>query len=258
MHNHNHKPDEWPIFILSLEGDEDRRAPLVSALSDMGMSAVVLIGVDGRRGLPAWAEKRVARQRQHPGLRPLTDGELACALSHANAYHKIVENNLPGAIIFEDDARLDAKFKSFFNARAHMSADMVLLGYGSCWVRRMWKKDIGAGIQLFRIAVTPVLAHGYCVSHAAALSLIEATTPIREFADWPCDISKMKVLAAYPRLAHQNAEDVGYSHLEADRSAEKHKDMLLSPWVRKKRQFRKRLRYSWWTARFAKLLSLKL
>ena len=44
----------WPIFVLSLEGDEARRAPLLDTLAKMGLDAEVLIGVDGRGGLPDW------------------------------------------------------------------------------------------------------------------------------------------------------------------------------------------------------------
>jgi glycosyl transferase family 25 len=249
---------DWPVYILSLEGDEERRAPLLSALAEMGISAEVLIGVDGRNGLPAWAEKKIMRRRLSPEKRPLTDGEYACALSHVNAYVNILEKNHPGAIIFEDDATIDSRFKAFLNARAHLLGDMVLLGHKNCWVKKSRKFDIAAGLHLYSVANNPLLAHAYSISRTAAQTLLTAATPVREPADWPCDLWHMNVFAIDPQVAHQTIQDIDHSHLEADRLELISKYKPEKSGNKLKNFFFKRLSGSWWRTWFVRRTSRKL
>lgn len=249
---------EWPIYILSLEGEEERRAPLLSALADMGLSAEVLIGVDGRKGLPERAEEQILRQRLDPAKRPLTDGEYACALSHVNAYRNILDQDVRGAIIFEDDARIDDGFKTFVEARGYALGDMVLLGHRRCWVSRFDNRKISPRLNLHRIAITPHLAHAYSVSSDAARALLEAATPVREPADWPCELSRMNVFAIEPQVAHQRTQDLGHSHLEADRLELLSKYKPIKSQGKWKRLIRKRSRHSWWRSWLMKRMNRRL
>lgn len=219
-----HQIDHWPIFVLSLESDEARRAPLLSSLAEMGLEAEVLIGVDGRAGLPAWAEAEVDREaawiwENKRFLRHLTDGELACALSHVHAYRKIVDEGLPGAIIFEDDAILSGALKHFVAVRGHQAGDMVLLGHHNTYICRFSKRRLCEGVVGHRLVASPAFAHGYSLSRFAAAYLLDRATPVRTRADWPCDISQLKSLAADPQIALQPADRAAQSHLEAGRRA---------------------------------------
>ena len=215
--------DRWPIFVLSLDGDEARRAPLLDALADMGLEAEVLIGVDGRNGLPAWAEAEVDRGRQwswdHRPSKHLTDGELACALSHVQAYRKIIDQGLPGAILFEDDAVLSDTFETFIAARGYEAGEMVLLGHHHTHVNRFSKKPICNGVVGHRLAATPAYAHGYALTYGAAEYILERAVPIHARADWPCDISRLKSLAVDPQIAVQPEDRKEHSHIEAGRRA---------------------------------------
>lgn len=248
----------WPIYVISLDGETERRAPLLSALSEMGLSAEVLAAGDGRNGLPDWAESMVSRPRKNALLRPLTDAELGCALSHAIIYRKILDENLPGAIIFEDDAKVDQRFRPFLEAGGHKLGDMVLLGHGGCAAHWACKHRIDPDISLYRIAVAPKLTHAYCVSHLAAQTLAMSTTPVSELADWPCDISRMNVLAAYPVLARQHIQDTENSHIEVARRKQKSQDILLNRRSRFKRIIMRRFSYSWWAWKYAKRFKRRL
>lgn len=248
----------WPIFILSLEGDERRRAPLLSTLSSMGLSAQVLIGVDDRKGLPECEKHRVCQARKDRSARPLTDGEFACALSHINAYIKIVEEGLPGAIIFEDDARINAGFATFMAKNSYNKASMILLGHGRCRTRWFCTEQLDNRVRLFRILMMPRLAHAYSVSRVAAQTLISVATPVTEVADWPCDISEMDVLAVSPQLALQNVDSMVSSHLGAQRMRVKIEDSAVRPLNRLKRILHKRIKKSWWKGFFAKYCGRRL
>lgn len=224
------KTDRWPIFILSLEGDEARRAPLLNSLAEMGLNAEVLIGVDGRGGLPAWAEAEVDRDvgwalARRP-YRVMTDVELACALSHVLAYRKIINDGLSGAIIFEDDASIGETFKDFVVSRGYEIAEMVLLGHEETWVRRSSETPLCQGVVGHRLVASPVLAHGYSLSRTAAAYILARAVPVRARADWPCDISRLNSLAADPQIALQPADRNAQSHLENDRRAARRDDKL--------------------------------
>jgi len=190
----------------------------------MGIEAELLIGVDGRTRLPIWAEAEVNRDaawiwENKRSTRYLTDGELACALSHVRAYRKIVDEGLPGAIIFEDDAILRDSLKDFIAERGHKAGDMVLLGHCNTYIRRFSKVRLCEGVVGHRLAASPALAHGYSLSRMAAEHILKKATPVRARADWPCDVSKLKSLAADPQIALQPTDRETQSHLEAGRRA---------------------------------------
>lgn len=247
---------DWPIFILSLKDDIERRAPLMSSLEEMGFSPEVLFGVDGRHGLTEWAERQVNRERQDWLRRPLTDAELACSLSHRRAYQEIVDKNLPGAIIFEDDAKLDPKFKCFWDAKGYKHGDMVLLAHRKCWVKPRSRQGISPGVFGYKICVEPDAAYGYCISHKAAETLLSAATPVREVADWPCNISEMNVLALDPQLALHDGYEIASSHLEEARNAVRKSNLRPKP--RWQRILFRRLRRSYWQDWVKKKLSRRL
>ncbi len=214
----------WPIFVLSLEGDEARRAPLLKSLAEMGLEAEVLIGVDGRNGLPDWAEAEVDRRTawtwdENRSFGHLTDGEMACALSHVLAYKNILDGDLPGAIIFEDDAIVSDAFKHFVVERGYAKGDMVMLGHRNTVVRLFPKKRLCKGVFGYRLLNSPIYAHGYSISNLAAEYVLNAAIPVRARADWPCDISRLKSLAADPQIAVQPTNRHVVSHLEAGRRA---------------------------------------
>ena len=226
----------WPIFILSLEGDEVRRAPLLTSLANMGLEAEVLIGVDGRNGLPSWAEAEVDREKAWTWdntrfVGHLTDGELACALSHALAYRKIIDENLPGAILFEDDAIVKEEFKHFVEDHGYEAGELVMLGHRNTRVRRFSETRLCKDIVGYRLVNSPIYAHGYSVSRIAAKYILKAASPVRATADWPCDISRLKALAADPQIALQPDDRLQTSHLEAGRQASRQeRERLKTPY----------------------------
>jgi len=238
--------NNWPIFILSLEDAYERRGPLIQSLRELQLSYEVLCGVDGRLELPFWAEKNVLRRRSRWGKRPMTNGEFGCALSHQKAYRTIIERRLPGAIIFEDDARLQGGFEALIASGKHKVGEMTLLGHRMCWVDETPFLEVNRHLSLYRVRVRPHNAHAYAVSSSAAQTLLTASTPVSEPADWPCDISKFYTLAVEPQVAIQEADNVVQSHLEAERQ-----DMLQNRsgifiTNKRRRKILKRFQWSFW------------
>jgi glycosyl transferase family 25 len=55
------------------------------------------------------------KSRKEREGKPLNRGEIGCALSHFKVYQKIIDENLPYALIFEDDACIDKSFLKIYH-----------------------------------------------------------------------------------------------------------------------------------------------
>lgn len=217
------KPD-FPILILSLEGDERRRAPLLQKLDDLGLEYQVFHGVDGRKGLPPEYESKVDRvAAQKNNRRFLGDSELAASLSHHEIYRHIVENGLPGAIILEDDAILLDAFEGFVKRGEYRPYDMALLDHEEARVLRkpVMKADGYLVYRLFNHQMWQFTyrATGYSLSQKGAQYMLSVTTPVQDVPDWPGDITTIGAVALHPHVVDRPDPLTGVSHLRDDRDA---------------------------------------
>ena len=94
---------DWPLFVLTLSGDEDRHAQLTARRG----GATVRVGIDERRRLATQYTAAINRDAVPSRMdRDMT----ACGLSHRAIYRRIVGEGLRGAILLEDDAFLQPHF----------------------------------------------------------------------------------------------------------------------------------------------------
>jgi hypothetical protein len=92
-----------PVLIVSLARATERRAKLSEQLATFNVpfeffDAVDAADLSGRISDLADSEAIFARYG-----RPLGDKEIACSLTHKGVYRRILESDLDGAIILEDD-----------------------------------------------------------------------------------------------------------------------------------------------------------
>jgi glycosyl transferase family 25 len=204
-----------PIYVLSLLGDEERRQPLLSSLDVLKVRYKVILGVDGRRGLPSEFEaeiNRAAAEARHG--RQLTDGEFACALSHRKIYQSILDENLLGALILEDDIIVDGRLIEFLQTRTYERADLVMLDHSHARVRGK-SCEVIPGVQLARLSLPSCRTSAYSVTAKAAAYLVRVSSPISSQADWPGDITTLGAAALDPRIVERPVEES--SHLQVDR-----------------------------------------
>jgi glycosyl transferase family 25 len=210
----------WPLFVISLQDARRRREKVVAACAPHAITPIILDAIDGRQGLPAALEGNVdrGRARQHVG-RTLSDAELACALSHQAIYRRIVDEELPGAIILEDDAILSPGFFEFIAGRGYLAADFVQMDHMDTRVwygrRRRWSDDI----SLIPLAANASLATGYSLSARGARYMLHHTMPVGGLADWPCDMTGLGGLVTWPRLVDHPPFETSDSAIEKARRA---------------------------------------
>ncbi|QFG36632.1 glycosyl transferase family 25 [Paracoccus pantotrophus] len=209
---------DWPIFILTLEGDEARRQPLLDQLAGMGLQWRLIYGVDGRRGLPAEYLSMIDRDAAHDRLkRPMTDSEFACALSHRQIYETIMDEGLDGALVLEDDAILTPDFPDFIRAGHHLTDTLALLDH--CGGRVLpWQRKKAGRWLMYRPARPAWLCTGYTLCRNTAQELLRATIPINFVSDWPVDLYHLRAWLVVPRVVHHNPQGQGPSHLAQDRA----------------------------------------
>lgn len=211
--------DDWPIFILSLPGDEARRQPLLDQLQAAGLGWRIILGVDGRRGLPpdclAQIDRDAAQQRLGYAM---VDGEFACALSHRLIYRTIVDEGLSGAVVLEDDAILAPDFAQFLQAGHHRIPLLALLDYRFGRALLWQKRPLGRWTA-YRAVQRATLTSGYSLSRRGAEKLLAATAPVSFVADWPVDLYDFGAELIVPRVVLHNPPGEGPSHLDAGRSA---------------------------------------
>ena len=231
----------FPVFVLSLPGDDARRAPLERWLQAQNLPFEVVFGVDGRAGLPPDCEPLIDRARARQTLgRAMGDGEFACALSHQKIYQCILDRDLPGAVILEDDARPRPPFLEFYRAQGYLAAPMILLDHRNTRVR-LWERPrhVG-GVDLYRLSLPPFCAAAYSLTAAAARQMRDNAFPISRPADWPCDITQFEAVAAMPRPVIHTEEIGRASHLSRERVRQDRRSRFLHPWYWK-RWVRKRM-----------------
>ena len=117
-------------YVINLARSTDRRAHITAELKKTGMDYEIMTAVEGRE--VDLSDRTII----DPALTYVTQfltGTAGAALSHLNAYRKIVEDGLDVALVLEDDVVLPADLGSLADAVAnHLTgAEIALLSYGS-------------------------------------------------------------------------------------------------------------------------------
>lgn len=212
------KIKHWPIFVLTLVGDEERRSGLIDQLEKLDLPFHLHFGIDGRQGLPKEFEKLIDREGAHKkNGRDLSDGEFACALSHRTIYQEVVKRNAPGAIVLEDDAVVDRKLRDFIEMKGYEAANLVMLDHSHARVRGP-RIQLGDVSEARTLSLPSCLTTAYSISLEGCASLIAATSPLVDLADWPGDICRLGALALAPQIVAHPDPSSGVSHLREGRT----------------------------------------
>jgi glycosyl transferase, family 25 len=239
--------EHWPVFVISLADSVGRRTQISEQLSALSIPFQFIDAIDGRAGLPAEYERMVDRAGTIAyERRVMSDAEYACALSHMSVYKRVIDENLPGAIVLEDDAILGPEFAAYRQARAYEHGDLIQLDYAGAYVRRLAKavKQFPE-FQLMPMVKPGVLTTGYSVTLAGAQHIYANGLPIRSPADWPCDVSAITTFLTIPRLVDHPPLCAEQSTIEAGRRV-----LQIPPDARKSARF---LKASYWRRKWLSL-----
>lgn len=123
-------------FVINLDRNPERLAFMRGQLAGFGLPFERFPAVDGRALSPADRATRFARVRSFIAAKKrLSDAEIGVALSHVGCCRRLVEEDLPYALVLEDDVRLYANFPATLRRVAafvdpNAPQLVVLSGYG--------------------------------------------------------------------------------------------------------------------------------
>lgn len=176
------------VFVINLPAQVDRRALMLAQLKAAGIDAEIIEAVDGN----ALSAKRIASVYDAAASkatcgRELARGEIGCALSHQAIYRRVIERELPWAVVIEDDTLLGRDFRPVLGAIVASLDAQLSTVYLFSHVDRYtnWGRQKLAPGR--RWLVTPVRAHGghcYLITNAAAHALLRANEPIHFPVDY--------------------------------------------------------------------------
>lgn len=164
-------------FVIHLDRATGRKAAVAELLKVSPFEAEILPACDGA------AMQTAERDALYPGpshFEPrypfaLGAGEIGCFVSHIRAWQKIVDEDLPGALILEDDVEVDQSL--FAPAVAFCQTHLETHGYIQLQVRRVPEDALvlaeGGGFKLVRPKVAPLRTSAQLVSRKAAEILLE-------------------------------------------------------------------------------------
>lgn len=173
-----------PIFVINLDRDTAKLAGMEAQLAERGVPFTRVPAVLGR-GL---GPEELARWRPDPHYwrerRDFHLGEIGNVLSHRSILERIVRENLPLAVILEDDVGVSADLRQILETLAqdmHGFEAIKLEGlemHGSPgWVRAMG--TLGGRTLFF--SFRPALGcAGYAVTQKGARKLLKALDWVRE------------------------------------------------------------------------------
>ena len=98
----------FPIFVINLPIDKDRRAAIERRLHVLGARYEVVDGVYGDDARVIARYDQIRAIKEHG--KPLVFGERGCALAHVLVHERIIRENIPYALILEDDILLPDNF----------------------------------------------------------------------------------------------------------------------------------------------------
>ena len=196
--------------VLTLIIGLDRNYRGVALEAQLGASGLAyrrVQGVEGTyQGQPT-AAYTDARSAELLYGRPLSPGEIGCALAHRDCYLQLLASDAEWALVFEDDAlivRADAlrEAVSRIGELPHVSSPSVLMLYG-----RKMASDVGrqlevSGSQIVKLAQTPTTTTAYFINRSAASQILQYGLPLRNPADWPVGVEgRLEFFGVYPWVA---------------------------------------------------------
>ncbi len=175
------------IFIISLAASQDRRSFMADQLHKLKLDYEFVDGVIGRDYYddPAFYDKAKALRIEK---RSLTPGELGCALSHQKIYRQIINDKLPYALIFEDDAEFSPDLPKVLSSLEPMIKpnDFIQLERCDVYHKRSARPLFGP----YRLVKPRMILYGsmcqsagYIITKEAAARILSVNFPVYVPAD---------------------------------------------------------------------------
>ncbi|MER8413263.1 MULTISPECIES: glycosyltransferase family 25 protein [unclassified Mesorhizobium] len=165
-------------LVINLDRSPDRLARVTAEFARIGVPFERVQAIDARD------RPDLDQLPQNVGYRnrlPLTDGEIACLLSHRACWAAIAQGDARYGAIFEDDIVFAAKAGALLRDSNWIPADAEVVKLESYFCKTVIRRkriDIGHGFSTSKLDAGHIGTAGYIISRQTALDLIKATEEI--------------------------------------------------------------------------------
>lgn len=179
-------PQAFPAFVINLERAPERRLYITSHLRSIGIEPIIVPAFDGRK---MSMDELVAKGQYNDEVskrsfdRSLLLGEIGCTLSHFSIYERMVKEDIPVALVVEDDAQ--------FAPDARQRLEALLKAAPPDWAIIQLKFDsrnfdtttVPTLVRFRSEGQLPVNSTSYLINLAAAKVMAANVLPVRYPAD---------------------------------------------------------------------------
>jgi glycosyl transferase family 25 len=179
------------VFVINLERSTARRESIKKQLDEAGVEFEFIKAVDGSSLTDEYLQK--ALNFEEIAKRPylMRKGAYGCALSHYAIYLKMIAENIPHAVILEDDVLINKEFKNIISGLTDrlLPNEVILLFTQNNFMPIVFSSLDTEPIYNKYKSVYPIepwalgSAAGYIITNEAARGLAHYVFPVREPAD---------------------------------------------------------------------------
>ncbi|MBY5994083.1 glycosyltransferase family 25 protein [Ferrimonas balearica] len=207
VHDRRQAPSSPATFVINLDRSTDRWQRIERNLAEFGLDYQRVSAVEGATLSPQVLHQHYCPQLNQEQLhRTLTPGEIACYLSHRKVWQRILDEDLPCALVLEDDVQLVPGGAEVVARLAQTAPhwDLVKVFVGPTAKRVVARHPITPGFELTLTDKIPTSTAAQLVSNAGARKLLAMSERFGRPIDWDIRrwwVHDLRILGVTPSLA---------------------------------------------------------
>lgn len=193
-----------PIKVINLEGSHERRIFMEEQLARLELKYEFVNAVDGRNLSEKDLEKYSIRDSLKSMGRELSNGEIACALSHIKIWNQLIDEKIERVLVLEDDALIGKALLGVLNCIESFPEDWEYINFVTDWKLIPFGKPIHDIYRMARIKGTSNRSTVYLINYKGAEKLLKAAFPIRMPVDNLVGRTKytdLRIYSIHPQVA---------------------------------------------------------
>ena len=177
----------FPCYVINLDQFPDRLSLMRQQLDSLDINYQRIPAVDGSTLSSEEVALWLSPLRYLLKGRSFTPGQVGCWLTHRAIWQRMIEQNIPWALILEDDVLLDERLPHVVSALAQNGADydVVQLFYQNRHKRKFAVVDmLGGGVKLVNLRGKTNGGQAYLLRRSGAEKLLKFESMMFCNDDW--------------------------------------------------------------------------
>lgn len=194
------------VFVISLKRAEERRQFMIKQLDELKLDYELVDAIDATEFTEDYLQQICRPEALGKFRWWMTNGVIACSLSHLKVYRMMEERNIEYALVLEDDSILPGNIKQIIgDIPAGMNKNEVVnLYYVSkkpCMLSTKGERRFGKYRLLYPMNPDqPLCASSYIIDLEAAINLQKVNFPIAVASDTFAYFLEKKAISSYACL----------------------------------------------------------